>query len=143
MKAISGYAEWFWLVAKNWKGVENRNWPLTRYIRRSELPVRVYLHASKKAASRDDIAFIKAKLTPAQRREFEAVDWGKYRGHIIGEVTITDEVTFDDIGMPITHSPWFFGAYGFVVQDGILYEIPVPCRGQTGFFEVILEGVPG
>jgi len=143
MKALSGYAEWFWLMATNWKDVENRSWSLTRYIKRGELPVRVYLHASKRAASRNDVAFIKSKLTPGQRQEFEAVDWGKYRGHIIGEVTITDEVTFDDIGMKVTHSPWFFGEYGFVVKDGELYEIPIPCRGQSGFFEVSLEGVPG
>jgi hypothetical protein len=143
MKAISGYAEWFWLMAKGWKDIENRNWSLTKYIRRSELPVRVYLHASKRTASRDDIAFIRSKLTLKQQKEFDAVDWGKYRGHIIGEVTITDEVTFDDMGMKITHSPWFFGEFGFVVQDGELYEIPIPCRGQLGFFEVSLEGVPG
>ena len=143
MKALSGYAEWFWVMAKNWKDVENRNWSLTRYIKRSELPVRIYLHASKKAASRDDIAFIRSKLRVEQRREFDTVDWGRYRGHIIGEVTITDEVTVDDISMKITHSPWFFGEYGFVVEDGELYEILIPCRGQRGFFGVSLEGVPG
>ena len=142
MKALSGYAEFFWLMAKNWKDVENRNWPLTRYIKRSELPVRIYLHASKTATSKKDVAFIKSKLTAEQRREFEAVDWGRYRGKIIGEVTITDEVTFKDIGMKATHSPWFFGEYGFVVRDGVLYERPMPCRGQLGFFEVDLEGIP-
>ena len=143
MKAISGYAEWFWLMAKNWKDVENRNWSLTRYIHRDELPVRVYLHASKTKTPKRDVAFIKSKLTPQQLREFEAVDWGKYRGHIIGEITITDEVTFDDMAMPATHSPWFFGSFGFVVENGELYEFPVPCRGQLGFFEVELQGVPG
>ena len=141
MKAISGYAEWFWLMAKNWKDVENRNWPLTRYMKRSELPVRIYLHASKTHTSRREIAFIQSKLTLSQWREFEMVDWGRYRGHIIGEITITDEVTFSDIGMKATHSPWFFGTYGYVVEDGILYESPIPCRGQLGFFEVSLEGV--
>jgi len=143
MKALSGYAEWFWLMAKNWKDVENRNWSLTRYIHRDELPVRVYLHASKTKAPKRDIAFIKSKLTPKQLQEFEVVDWGKYRGHIIGEITLTDEVTFDDIGMKVTHSPYFFGEYGFVIEDGELYEIPIPCRGQLGFFEVSLEGMPG
>ena len=142
MKALSGSAEWFWLLAKNWKDVENRNWPLTRYIKRDKFPVRVYLHASKKPASKDDIFLIRSKLTPAQRREFDMVDWGRYRGSIIGEVTITDEVTFEDIGMPATHSPWFFGEFGFVVQDGVLYDNPLPCRGQLGFFEVTLEGIP-
>lgn len=142
MKALSGYAEWFWLMARNYKDVENRNWPMTRYIKRSELPIRVYLHASKTMAPQADIEFIKAKLTPEQRREFELVNWGKYRGHIIGEITITDEVTFDDIAMPAVHSRWFFGPHGFVVKDGVLYETPVPCKGQLGFFQVNIEGIP-
>jgi len=143
MKALSGYAEWFWLMAKNWKDVENRNWPLTRYIKRDELPVRIFLHASKTPADKSDIAFIQRKLTPEQRQEFDSVDWGRYRGAIIGEVTITSEITMDDWGMPATHSRWFFGrTYGFVVEDGELYDNPLPCRGQLGFFEVSLEGIP-
>jgi hypothetical protein len=87
--------------------------------------------------------FILSRLTPEQRQEFKAVDWSKYRGHIIGEITIADEVTMDDVGMKITHSPWFFGEFGFVVKGGVLYDIPIPCRGQLGLFEVKLEGVPG
>ncbi|MDP2729147.1 MAG: hypothetical protein Q8O55_01535 [Dehalococcoidales bacterium] len=141
MKALSGYAEWFWLMAKNWKDIENRNWPLTRYFKRSDLPVRIYLHASKKPASYEEKMFIRSRLTPEQWLEFRAVDWGKYRGHIIGEITITDEVTMDDIGLKATHSPWFFGPYGFVVKDGVLYEKPLACRGSLGFFEVNLEGL--
>ena len=143
MKALSGYAEWFWLMAKNWKDVENRNWSITRYLKRAELPVRIYLHASKTPATDRDVWFILSRLTPEQRQEFKAVDWLKYRGHIIGEVTIVDEVTMDDMGMKETHSPWFFGEFGFVVTDGVLYDIPIPCRGQLGLFEVKLEGVPG
>ena len=139
-KALSGYAEWFWLMAKNQKDVENRSWSLTKYIKRSELPVRIYLHASKKPTGRKDIAFIVARLTPEQRQEFNDVNWGKYRGHIIGEITIIDEVMPDDIGMKATHSQWFFGPFGFVVKDGVLYEIPIPYRGQLGFFKVHAGG---
>ena len=142
MKALSGYAEWFWLMAKNWKDVENRNWSLTRYIKRDELPVRVYLHASKKPASKEDIALIRKNLNPVRRQEFDQVDWGVYRGNIIGEITITDEVTMDDWGHPATHSRWFFGTYGYVVKDGELYDRPIPCRGQLGFFPVELGGIP-
>lgn len=126
-------------MAKNWKDIENRTWSLTRYFRRSELPVRIYLHASLTPTSTKEIEFIKSKLTAGQRREFEMVDWKKYRGYIIGEITITDEVTNDEIGMVVTHSPWFFGPYGFVVQDGELYDRPIPCKGQLGFFKVEIE----
>jgi len=125
-------------MAKRWKDVENRDWSLTRYIRRSELPVRIYLHASKRAASREEIAFIRLRLTAEQQSEFDAVDWAKYRGHLIGEITLTDEVKFEDAGMKATRSPWFFGEYGFLVEDGVLYEKPIPYRGRLGFFEVPL-----
>jgi hypothetical protein len=139
-RALSGYAEYFWLLAMNWKPVENRNWPLTRYFKRGQLPVRIYLHASKNAVKKDDVEYIRSILTDKQWAEFSAVDWTKYRGKIIGEITITDQVTPEDIGMKVTHSRWFFGEYGFVVQDGELYEHPVPCRGALGFFPVTLQG---
>jgi len=142
VKALSGYAEWFWLMAKNLKDVENRNWSLTRYIKREELPVRIYLHGSKKPADKGDIAFMRRKLAPEERQEFDAVEWDRYRGSIIGEVTIIEELTMDDWGKPGCHSKWFFGTYGFVVKDGVLYDNPLPCRGQLGFFEVNLEGIP-
>ena len=135
MKALSGYAEWFWLIAKNWKDIENRNWSLARYSKTSQLPARVYLHASKTPTSRREINFIRILLNPDQLHEFDSVDWSKYRGCIIGEVTITGQVTAEDVGHPATHSPWFFGTYGFVVKDGILYDHPIPCRGQLGFFQ--------
>jgi len=142
MKALSGYAEWFWLMAKNWKDVENRSWSITRYFKREELPVRVLLHASKTRAGKSDIAFIRAQLNPVRRQEFDAVDWERYRGAIIGEITITNEITMEDWGKPGTYSRWFFGTYGFVVEDGDLYDRPVPCKGRLGFFPVELEGIP-
>ena len=134
MKALSGYAEWFWLMAKNIKPVENRVWSLSRYFRRAELPVRIYLHASKTPAPRDDIDVIVSLLTDEEFELFDMVDFDELRGKLIGEVTIVDEVRGDDIGMDITRSPWFVGPYGFVVEDGLLYDKPIPCRGQLGFF---------
>jgi len=120
VKAISGYAEWFYAMARNWKPVENRPWTLFRYFKMSELPVRVYLHASKTQAPKDDIAFIKSLLTSDQRREFEMVDWKLYRGHIMGKITIIGEAKIDEdkvvkAGNPTlaaaAHSPWAFGPF--------------------------------
>lgn len=136
MKALSGYAEWFWLMAKNIKPVENRSWSLTRYIKRAELPIRIYLHASKKPASDEEVDFMARQLTESQWNEFCGVNWNGYRGHIMAEITIVDEVTADDIGIKETHSPWFFGKFGYVVRDGKLLDKPIPYRGQLGFFKV-------
>jgi len=31
-------------------------------------------------------------------------------------------------------APWFVGKYGFVRENPEVYEKPIPCRGQLGFF---------
>lgn len=153
MKALSGYAEWFWLMAKNWKDVENRPKPLPREMSFS-LPVRIYLHASKTKTPKDQLMFIKERLNTEQSAEFNAVEWSKYRGNIIGEITITKqfctrmtrESDHVDVGSQNRElelliannepcrSKWFFGKFGYAVKDGILYENPIPCKGQLGFF---------
>ena len=135
MRGLSGYKEWFWVIAKTWKDVENRPWPLTRYIKPEELPLRIYLHASKTPASQSEIGFIEAQLAKqdfSQLEEFLAVDWPKYCGAIIGETTITRPYREGD------SSPWYFGPNAFWVKDSVLYEAPVSYRGQLGFFQVNL-----
>lgn len=136
MKALSGYAEWFWLMAMNIKDIENRSWSLFRQVRRESLPIRIYLHASKTAASSRDIDFILSKLTQEQKQQFWSVCWTALRGKIIGELTITGQVTESE-------SIWFFGPYGFTVRDGQLYEKPIPCKGRLNFFVPDFVGVNG
>jgi hypothetical protein len=140
MKALSGYAEWFWLIAKNYKDVENRPWPLTYKIKRELLPYRFYLHASKTKTPIDEVGFIcdtLHDLDDAWLEEFLSVNWDSYRGKIIGEATAVDEIRPGHTRMT-PPSPWQFGPYSFLVRDGVLYEAPVPYRGQLGFFEVNL-----
>jgi hypothetical protein len=140
MKALSGYGEWFWLLAKGWKDVENRDWSLFRYIKPSELPVRIYLHASKTPASHDEWNFISTMLIKDIPKfdEIHKVDWHKYRGTIIGETTIIGQCQAGEFAWGEKVSPWFFGKFGFWVKDGILYDKPIPYKGQLGFFEVKL-----
>ncbi len=145
-KALSGYAEWFWLMAMNIKPVENRDWSLTKYLHRDALPIRIYLHASKTKASKDEVAFIRKHLKPEQLQRFDSVDWSKYRGHIIGEITIYGEIVSTEGGYiagsnkakDAICSGWFFGTYGFLVRDGVLFDTPIPYKGQLGFFNVAL-----
>jgi hypothetical protein len=157
-KALSGYAEWFWLIAKNWKDVENRNWSLPYEISMN-LPYRIYLHASKKPASEEEIDFIARQLSEAQYADFCNVNWNKLRGHIIGETTIVNQMVkqqyteADHVDMGSQQielellrkansaylSTWFFGKFGFVVKDGILYDEPIPCKGMLGFFKPIIN----
>ncbi len=133
--AISGYGEWFWLMAKNIKPVENRNWSLFKYIKPEQLPLRLCLHVSKTPASPKEVKFIIDTLKdkyPNVLREFMCIDWQKMRGTIIGEMTCTGEVQSSD-------SVWFFGPYGFTCKDGLLYNRPIPYRGQLGIFPVEID----
>jgi hypothetical protein len=159
--ALSGYAEWFWLMAKNIKNVENRPRSLPKSIQLN-LPIRIYLHASKTKASNDEIAFIGSKLNREQCLEFLDVDWYKLRGKIIGEITITRQFLkgkapnpISSIGsggaysmgeeqvelmnlkktLPEYFSPWAFGKFCYVVKGGILYDKFIPYNGQLGFFK--------
>jgi hypothetical protein len=146
--ALSGYAEWFWLMAKGWKDIENRDWSLFRYIKVDQLPIRIYLHASKTKASEDELNFISTILSQEdvnKLTEFLSVDWFKYRGTIIGEITIigqirkTPNMFSGTLSYKYAKSKWFFGEYGFAVTDGVLYDHPIPCRGKLGFYKPEVE----
>ena len=52
-------------------------------------------------------------------------------GAILGEVTITECVA-------ASHSLWMEGPHGFVLENPVAYDTPIPYRGQLGFFDVTL-----
>lgn len=125
MKALSLSRPWAWLCAVGLKDIENRPWALPANF---ELPQRVYIHAAK-SFDYGAAQIIVEILTPEQKERF--FNASHTPGAIIGEATITDCVDRSD-------SPWFFGPHGFVLQDAVLYDKPIPYRGQLGFFEVQL-----
>lgn len=50
------------------------------------------------------------------------------RGGVVGVAEVTNCVTESE-------SPWFFGEYGFVLDNA--QPLPfMPCKGQLGFFEI-------
>jgi len=136
MKALSGYPQWFWLMAKGWKDVENRTWPLPKNM---VLPVRIYLHGSRTLEDWDCKYVIKSLIDPWQFTQFECVNWKQYQGTIMGEIDI---VSFS-YRMPENndnlYSPWHIpGQYGFKTANPVLYDKPIPYKGQLGFFSVEL-----
>jgi hypothetical protein len=136
-KALSGYAEWFWLMATNIKPVENRSWSLTKYIKRDQLPIRIYLHASKTKTPIDEYNFITRNLTKEQYEQFRRVEWDKIRGTLFATIDVVDEITADEnIGK--FYSIWFFGKFGHIVRNGKLLDKPIPYKGQLGYFNVKL-----
>jgi len=124
------------------KPIENRSWPLPSTL---SLPARIYVHASL-GFYPVKMAEIKAIMTASQWLRlkdrlhviYRAWDYYKqdpgfrrrlgYFGCLIGEVTITGQVTESE-------DPWFFGPYGYTLVDPVRYDKPIPCKGHLGFFE--------
>lgn len=143
MKALSIKQPWAWLICAGFKDIENRKWRIGRnpqhgpYSSRDvdnfsiKLPERIYVHAGKGADAGGGITDFLYKIFDGDipHTVFELKP--DMFGTIIGEVTITGCVEKSD-------SPWFVGKYGFTLADPVLYDKPIPYRGQLGFFEVKL-----
>lgn len=129
MKALSLTPWWAAIVAAGLKPVENRKWPTSF---RGEF----YLHASLGKAEHqyEVLEFLmtsRQRLSPSdyvKARDIVDAGAGVRRGGIIGRATLVDCITASD-------SPWFFGPYGFVLEN--VRAVPfVACKGSLGFFGV-------
>jgi len=117
LPALSIRQPWCHHILFDGKPVENRNWP-TRF------RGWVLIHASKTfdGTAAEKRAFIAAhKDTPPE----------ELFGGIVGLMKISDCVTSMD-------SEWFFGPYGFVIDE--VKPLPfIPCKGKLGFFNPVFE----
>jgi hypothetical protein len=139
MKALSIRQPWAWLICTGRKDIENRNWhihmkPVLNY---DLEPFRIYVHAGKTPDCPEGIAAAWEILNRLHGlsdssiaiKNYESL--GRVFGAIIGEVTITGCVGKSD-------SLWFCGPYGFTLANPVLYDRPIPYKGQLGFFSVNL-----
>lgn len=121
MYCLSIKQPWAWLIAHGYKDIENRTW-VTRF------RGRFLIHAGQ---TFDWIGYMWLVMN---RRRLGLINLlspvsAVYRkGGIVGEVELIDCVTTHD-------SPWFFGPYGFILQNA--YETKFyPLKGKLRFFEV-------
>jgi len=127
MKALSVRSPWWWFILHGSKDIENRDWP-TNY------RGTIYLHASKWWHPNDilDDAFDANFLVMPSRNRLgrDALAAMKDSGGcLVGQVDIVDCVSHSS-------SRWFSGKYGFVLANPVARDVPVPCKGALGFFEV-------
>jgi hypothetical protein len=129
MKALSVRAPFWWAILHLGKDIENRDWP-TRF------RGTVYIHASKWWSTPgviDDWDSVAACYKAAGGASFDPGitfrDIKNAGGCIVGSVEIVDCVSESS-------SPWFFGEYGFVLDNPRALPKPIPCRGALGFFDV-------
>ena len=112
MLTLSIQQPWAWAIFHG-KPVENRNWS-------TAVRGPILIHAGKKI-DYEAYGFIKNLLGISVPKILPV-------GGIVGRCEIVDCVKKFD-------SPWFFGVFGFVLQNAS--EVPfMPYRGQLGFFNV-------
>jgi len=134
MKCISTQAPWAWFILLGLKPVENRSWPASY---RGPLLIhigRTYDHDGAMylcsvPAFRDDV-----------NRYLDFCGGMETRlpvGVIAGKVNMVDCVTSHP-------SLYFFGSFGHVYQDPVIFKNPIPYKGSQRIFNVpdkiIIEG---
>jgi len=113
MKALSINQPWAWVILHNGKNIENRKW-------RTNFRGDFYIHAGKKF-DKNGVIWINTFFPNIMLPD-------KYvMGGIIGKAKIIDCVNKSD-------SPWFFGPYGFVLENIEVVDF-IPCLGMLNFFE--------
>jgi len=121
MKALSIRQPWAWLVAEGHKDIENRDWA-TSFRGRTLIHAGKTMRMANYRAAVEFAATLGVTIPHAQEL---------HRGGIVGVATMIDCVHH-------SRSPWFFGKYGFVLDE----QMPLPftpCPGQLGFFEIERE----
>ncbi|MDD4874432.1 MAG: hypothetical protein PHE15_05625 [Dehalococcoidales bacterium] len=162
MKALSLQEPYAWLIVqrayedspgKPIKDVENRHWPLPKNF---TVPQRIYVHASltmydvslqeirgqmgaMQWLRQRDALHSMYSLWETYKSRREELKKFRYFGHIIGEVDITGcQFRFGEENDNL-YSHWAIpGQYGFKLANPVLFDKPIPYRGQQGFFEVKL-----
>ena len=124
MKALSINQPWAWCIVNGYKGVENRDW-------NTKMRGEILIHAGKKF-DKGGYDFIKSQFPEIplpDRIAFEDM-----MGGIVGKVILTHVVHESAINLLTERDrPWFFGEYGFILDDATSCELK-PCKGELGFF---------
>lgn len=121
MKALSVIQPWAWLIVHGYKDIENRDWC-------SSYAGQLLIHASKKK-SRDEWtsaqwAMDECGLDPDILPQINDVSYGA----IVG---ICDLIGWVDR----SQSPWFYGQFGWKLQNARAFKHSIPCRGALGLWE--------
>lgn len=125
--ALSIRQPWAWAIVHAGKDIENRDW-------RTNFRGPVCIHAAKGMTGAEwdsaldfiDRAFPVPLASKFGRRSSAIHSSDAERGGIIGTAEIVDCVEE-------SHSPWFFGRYGFVLRNVQPVEF-IPVKGALGFF---------
>lgn len=124
--ALSIRQPWVKAIMDFEKDIENRDWS-------TKFRGTFCVHAAQKFDS-IDIQSIR-EILRMDGRDPDSFPYPKskdddffIRGAIVGVVDLVDVVTEHG-------SPWFFGDYGFVLQNPRKLAVPIPVKGKLSFFK--------
>jgi hypothetical protein len=124
LKAITLIRPWAWAICHAGKRVENRSWhPPLKVIGQ-----RIAVHAGKKYDHRD-AEWIQATFNvkvPAESLQPTG----------IVATALLSEIVMDRDKPWTEHRRWYFGPYGWVLEDVRPLPEPIPCRGAQGLWDV-------
>lgn len=107
MKVLSVRQPWAWALIYGGKDIENRSW-------KTQYRGPVAIHASKGMTKQEYFEFVDAVELMQIMYDFTSISIPNFtdlvRGQIIGVVDLVDVVEISD-------SPWFFGDFGWVMQN--------------------------
>ena len=121
IKALSIRQPWAWLIVNGIKDVENRSWN-TQHRGPLLIHAAKTMTAADYASAQDLAESLGIEIPP--RNGFKL-------GGIIGKVNLVDCVREHN-------SPWFFGPFGFVLENAEVMKF-IPLRGQLGLFTVVYK----
>ncbi len=137
MKTLTIRQPWAWCIVHGYKKIENRK-------RRTNYTGPFYIHAGKNF-DYEGLAWIIQQFGNIFNPDHIPLSAEFYKGGIIGFANLVECVSVnnpeDMKALSPFLLPWFFGPYGYVI-DNIQPIIPFqPVRGQRGWFDVDLQGV--
>lgn len=135
MKALTLWQPWAWAMACGLKRIENRIWEPPA----SMLGQRFALHAGRKWHEPSNTALweLLDYDDPHPPRQDEAV-----HGAIVATTRLVAVVTNADAAARIgggDQRRWFFGPYGWVVEDTRELDEPIYCRGLQRLWPIPAE----
>ena len=123
MKALTLWRPWTVLIARGIKRVENRPWAPGRRLAEGE---RFAIHAGKK--------WDPGCVPMAQRLGVPLATFDEE----VRYSAVVAVVTFAGL-MTNSNDPWFFGPFGWILEDVVRLSAPVPCAGAQGLWRLPVD----
>lgn len=120
MKALSLKQHWLYAITDLDKRIENRSWRPPNHI----IGQTIALHASKKID-------INSKAEIYRISDGIVVPYNTPKGCIVATAVIADYIVEGE-----TNDKWFFGPYGWILEDVTKLRKPIPCRGALSLWQV-------